>query len=89
MEWDNDSNVYKDFVEIFTGWDSIIVNTGGIINRQLLSTAIVSIMQRDDKGVGDSTGDIENTLSRYGQLNGPWFITKIRYIIKPAQNSFR
>lgn len=42
-EWDNCSSVYKDLLETFMGWDSVIVETGGIIGRKLMEMVNVSI----------------------------------------------
>lgn len=88
-EWDNDTNVYKDFVDIFTKWDSIIINIGGVINRRIMSKVLISVNQRMDKTGSDNTIDVLENMDRYSQLNGPWFITKVRYIIKPQQGKFK
>ena len=42
-DWDNGSSIYKDLLNTFLGWDSVIVETGGIIGRKLMETVNVSI----------------------------------------------
>ena len=86
-EWDNDSNIYKDFLDVFMGWDSIIVDTGGIIGRKLLDIVNLAFDNRTELK-DTSTKQADEQLTRYKQLQGGWYITKIRYIIKASRGIF-
>lgn len=85
-EWDNTTNVYRDYLDMFTKWDNIIVNTGGYINRKLMS--VMNITVDNITNMNATTKTAKDEISRYERLSGCWFITKIRYIIKPSSGSF-
>lgn len=88
-EWDNDFNVYKDFLDMLIKWDSIVVNTGGAINRKLMDTVELLVDSRVEMSTSDTTQSANENLTRYEQLQGAWYITKIRYIIKPSKGIFK
>lgn len=88
-EWSNDTNIYNDFVDVFSKWDSIVVNCGGVINRKLMSVVNLGIDSRVDMSGGDTTEDAIRNLTRYKQLQGGWFVTKVRYIIRPDRGTFK
>jgi hypothetical protein len=69
------------------GWDSIIVDTGGIIGRKLLDIVNLALDNRMELK-NTSTNQSDEQLSRYKQLQGGWYITKIRYIIKASRGIF-
>lgn len=88
-EWSNDTNIYNDFVDVFSKWDSIVVNCGGVINRKLMSVVNLGIDSRVEMSEGDTTEDAIRNMTRYRQLEGCWFITKVRYIIRPDRGTFK
>lgn len=49
----------------------------------------ISIDNREDMTPDDKTKSLQNNIERNKELMGCWYITRIRYIIKPAQGYFR
>lgn len=88
-EWDNDFNIYGDFVDMFMKWDSVMVNTGGVIDRRLMSVVNINVDNVIGMSTSDTTKSAENNMTRYLQLCGAWYITKIRYIIKANRGIFK
>lgn len=70
-------------------WDSVIVNTGGVIGRKLMSVMDIEVDSRVEMSYDDTTESVDENFSRYGQLAGPWYVTKIRYIIRPNDSVFK
>lgn len=88
-QWSNETNIYRDFVDMFMKWDSVMVNTGGVINRKLMSIVNVIVDNLVEISAGDTTRDSIENMTRYQQLTGQWFVTKIRYIIRPNKGVFK
>ena len=87
-DWDNDINVYNDMVDVFMNYDSVLINIGGAIGRRLMDCFNIAIDSRPDTIPSDKTTEYDDYMSRYKQLQGGWYITKIRYIIKPNESIF-
>ena len=87
-EWDNDFNIYKDFVDLFMKCDSVILNAGGVISRKLMSTVLIKADNMVDPN-STTTKDAKKDMERYKQLQGAWYVTKIQYIIKANRGVFK
>jgi hypothetical protein len=86
-EWDNDTNVYQDFVDLFMGFDSLVVNLDGVQERKLMDIVEISIDDRADKSgqISKNMTEFNRQMNRNSQIKGRWFVTEIRHIIKPSQ----
>lgn len=88
-DWNNDFNVYEDFVNIFTQWDSILINIGGVLSRKLMEVVSITIDNREDMTADDKTKSFDENMDRNRELMGLWYITRIRYIFKPSEGRFK
>lgn len=88
-EWSNGENVYRDAVDMFMNWDSIRVNAGGVLGRRLMSMVSITVDQRQNGSVEDTTEEVNRRKTRYQQLQGSWYVTDVRYIVKPSEGIFR
>lgn len=85
--WSNDTNLYKDFLDMFMNCDSILVETGGCISTTLMSILNIAVDNRTDV-MDKTTNQAKEDISRFKQLCGPWYITGITHVIKPAKEIY-
>ena len=50
---------------MFMKWDSVMVNTGGVINRKLMSIVNVIVDDLIEISAGDTTRDSIENMTRY------------------------
>lgn len=90
-QWDNDLNIYKEFLDRIVKYDSMVLNIGGVINRRLWDCVIVVFdnLQHQDMVPTDKKTCEDMYMSRLKQLSGTWRINAVRSIIKPQKSTFK
>ena len=87
-DWNYETNTYLEFLRTFMLNDSVIVTAGGIIGRRLMDGVVVKVDSGIEMNEEKTTKQAEQETTRFKQLQGSWYITAIRYIIKVGQGIF-
>lgn len=88
--WNNDINIYADTVKILNNGNSLVLTIDGNIIIKPGSYIFIDVDRNDVTFTkSDSIEDLEDTKSKYKNLEGFWIVSKVRSIISVSGSIFR